>query len=88
MTATAQVENTRSAGGFTTVQAYTLAIITLVIGIAMGYFARGSASPAAPTETAQTMGSPAAGAAGMGSAQLPGIGSNPTAAGGFSRGDC
>jgi cytochrome c-type biogenesis protein CcmH/NrfG len=63
--------------GFTTVQAYTLAVITLVIGITVGYFARGSASAPA-TESAQAAAPAAtgnAGAAPMGSAQLPGIGS-------------
>ena len=63
--------------GFTTVQAYTLAVITLVIGITVGYFARGSAAAPA-TESAQAA-APAGmgntGAAPMGSAQLPGIGS-------------
>ena len=67
--------------GFTTVQAYTLAVITLAIGIAVGYFARGSASVSAPTESTQAvaapaaMGNTAAGGGAMGTAQLPGIGS-------------
>ena len=62
--------------GFTTVQAYTLAVITLAIGIAVGYFARGSASVSSPTtETAEAAGPNATGNAPMGSAQLPGIGS-------------
>lgn len=64
---------------FTSVQAYTLAVITLVIGIAVGYFARGSA-PAAPAnvpENAQTaMTTPPPGMGGdagsMGPGQLPG----------------
>ncbi len=34
-------------------QAYTLAVITLAIGIAVGYFARGSAPVSVPAETAQ-----------------------------------
>ena len=38
---------------FTTVQAYTLAVITLVIGITVGYFARGSSPSSAPAESAQ-----------------------------------
>ena len=60
--------------GFTTVQAYTLAVITLAIGIAVGYFARGSAAtPAA--DSAQAAAPAAMGSAPMGSAQLPGIGS-------------
>ena len=64
-----------SNAGFTTVQAYTLAVITLVIGIAVGYFARGSASVAAPAESAQAAAPSAMGSAPMGAAQLPGIGS-------------
>jgi cytochrome c-type biogenesis protein CcmH/NrfG len=62
---------------FTSVQAYTLAIITLVIGIAVGYFARGSAPAAVVTEAAQTATAPAGmgGGAGLGAGQLPGIGS-------------
>ena len=65
--------------GFTSVQAYTLAVITLAIGIAVGYFARGSAPASATNDTAQAA-SPASVPAGMpggtmGGAQLPGIGS-------------
>ena len=62
--------------GFTSVQAYTLAVITLAIGIAVGYFARGSAPAAVPNETAQAASVPAGmGGGAMGGAQLPGIGS-------------
>jgi cytochrome c-type biogenesis protein CcmH/NrfG len=66
--------------GFTSVQAYTLAVITLAIGIAVGYFARGSApTAAAPEAVAQSAPATAAagmgGGAGMGAGQLPGIGS-------------
>ena len=62
--------------GFTSVQAYTLAVITLAIGIAVGYFARGSAPAAVPNETAQAPSAPAGmGGGAMGGAQLPGIGS-------------
>jgi cytochrome c-type biogenesis protein CcmH/NrfG len=60
--------------GFTTAQAYTLAVITLAIGIAMGYFARGSASTPA-NDTAQAAAPAAMGNTAMGAAQLPGIGS-------------
>jgi cytochrome c-type biogenesis protein CcmH/NrfG len=64
---------------FTSVQAYTLAVITLVIGIAVGYFARGSAPAAVAPEAAQTAAATApagtGGGAGMGAGQLPGIGS-------------
>jgi tetratricopeptide (TPR) repeat protein len=62
--------------GFTSVQAYTLAVITLAIGIAVGYFARGSAPVAVPNGTAQAASTPAGmGGGAMGGAQLPGIGS-------------
>jgi cytochrome c-type biogenesis protein CcmH/NrfG len=79
MSQTAQDKNV-SIAGFTTVQAYTLAVITLIIGIVVGYFARGSApgSPAADNvqASAPSAGSGnATGSAPMGSAQLPGIGS-------------
>jgi hypothetical protein len=43
MSETAHNDNKNTIAGFTTVQAYTLAVITLAIGIAVGYFARGSA---------------------------------------------
>jgi cytochrome c-type biogenesis protein CcmH/NrfG len=69
-------DNKNSNLGFTSVQAYTLAVITLAIGIAVGYFARGSAPVAVPKETAQAAPAPAAMSGGaMGGAQLPGIGS-------------
>ena len=73
MSSSAQNKNPHP--GFTTVQAYTLAVITLAIGIAVGYFARGSASVAAPAESAQAAAPSAMGSAPMGAAQLPGIGS-------------
>jgi cytochrome c-type biogenesis protein CcmH/NrfG len=60
---------------FTTVQAYTLAVITLVIGITVGYFARGSSPALAPAESAQAAAPAAMGTPAMGTAQLPGIGS-------------
>ncbi len=37
MSETAQDNNRNTTAGFTTVQAYTLAVITLAIGIAVGY---------------------------------------------------
>ena len=49
MTETAQNQKSNTTV-FTSVQAYTLAVITLVIGIAVGYFARGSA----PSTTGRT----------------------------------
>ena len=90
MTPSAQNGNPKQVLSFTSVQAYALAVITLAIGIAVGYFGRGSApsSPAhevggaAPPASA---GMPSAGA-GMPSApgvpggQLPGIGTPPAAA--------
>ena len=77
MSQTAQTNNGNTNAGFTTVQAYTLAMITLVIGIAVGYFARGSASPSTAPETAQAAAPTATTGSGMGMspAQLPGIGS-------------
>jgi len=41
MSQSAQEGKSTPAVGFTSLQAYTLAVITLVIGIAVGYFARG-----------------------------------------------
>lgn len=77
MSASAQKTGSKNALSFTNVQAYTLAVITLVIGIAVGYFARGSAQPAvAPVETAQAPqpSNPAGGTSTMAPGQLPGIG--------------
>ncbi len=71
-----QNNNGKNNLAFSTVQAYTLAVITLAIGIAVGYFARGSAPVATAGESAQTASAPAGmGNTPMGSAQLPGIGS-------------
>ena len=77
MSQTAQEKNDKTSIGFTTFQAYTLAVITLTIGIAVGYFARGSASPAANPEVAQAAmpAGAASGGAAPGPAELPGIGS-------------
>jgi len=75
MSQTAQDKNTIA--GFTTVQAYTLAVITLAIGIAVGYFARGSAPVSPNAESAQGTAPAAMGSAPVGAAQLPGIGSTP-----------
>ncbi len=69
-------EDDKNRLGFTSVQAYTLAVITLAIGIAVGYFARGSAPAPVPNETAQAAPAPAGmGGDAMGGAKLPGIGS-------------
>jgi cytochrome c-type biogenesis protein CcmH/NrfG len=79
MPESAQDNKTSTSLGFTSVQAYTLAVITLVIGIAVGYFARGSAPTAVASEAGQTTAATApagiSGGAGMGAGQLPGIGS-------------
>ncbi len=81
MSQSAQDGKTTATVGFTSLQAYTLAVITLVIGIAVGYFARGSSPTSATPEVAQS--SPVAvptgapGAANMAAGQLPGIGSQP-----------
>ncbi len=82
---TAQPNNSNNNAGFTTVQAYTLAVITLAIGIAVGYFARGSATPAPVTaDASQSAVAPASmggggNPMGMSPAQLPGIGSSQQA---------
>jgi hypothetical protein len=77
MTESAQDNKVNTNLGFTSVQAYTLAVITLVIGIAVGYFARGSApaspAPGAPQSVATTAPAGMGGGAGMGAGQLPGI---------------
>ena len=56
---------------WTSVQAYSLAVVCLLLGVAVGYFLRGSASPsvtaAAAAETAQAP-------AGMNPGQIPGVG--------------
>jgi cytochrome c-type biogenesis protein CcmH/NrfG len=77
MSQTAQDKNSNIGAGFTTFQAYTLAIITLAIGIAVGYFARGSASPSTAQEATQAAipAGTAPGGMGVAPAQLPGIGS-------------
>ena len=70
-----QNENGNSNLAFSNVQAYTLAVITLAIGIAVGYFARGSAPVSTAGQSAQSTSVPAGmGNAPIGSAQLPGIG--------------
>jgi len=75
MPESAQDNKTNTNLGFTSVQAYTLAVITLAIGIAVGYFARGSATPGAAPTAAATAPAGMGGGAGMGAGQLPGIGS-------------
>lgn len=70
-------QDSKSNVGFTSVQAYTLAVITLVIGIAVGYFARGSARSAPPEAAQASTGAAPSGmgsAPAMGAGQLPGIG--------------
>lgn len=77
MSQTAQDRNNNTGAGFTTSQAYTLAVITLAIGIAVGYFARGSATPNSSPEAIQAAATAETAPNGMGTApaQLPGIGS-------------
>jgi cytochrome c-type biogenesis protein CcmH/NrfG len=75
MSSSAQNKNNSTNAGFTTVQAYTLAVITLAIGIAVGYFARGSAAVSPATQSAEAAAPSTTGTAPMGTAQLPGIGS-------------
>lgn len=79
MTETAQNKKSNTAA-FTSVQAYTLAVITLVIGIAVGYFARGSAPATTanlPENAQAAMSTPSTSMPGgtpgnMGPGQLPG----------------
>src|SRR5208337_2994945 len=63
--------------GFTSVQAYVMAVLTLAIGMAVGwYFPRGSAPAQPVAEAPQAAAAPAGmGSGAMGAAQLPGIGS-------------
>ena len=80
MSQAVQNNNGKANLAFSNVQAYTLAVITLAIGIAVGYFARGSAPVSTAAESAQAASASAPAPAGMGtapmgSAQLPGIGS-------------
>jgi tetratricopeptide (TPR) repeat protein len=75
MSSTAQNNNRNSSLGFTTVQAYTLAVITLVIGIAVGYFARGSAAVSSSADSVQAAVPASTGNPGLAAGQLPGIGS-------------
>ncbi len=76
MSQAAQENKGNTSSSFTSVQAYTLAVITLAIGIAVGYFGRGSAPVSTAGESAQAASAPAGmGNAPMGAAQLPGIGS-------------
>lgn len=57
---------------WTSSQAYSLAIVCLLLGVAVGYFLRGSATPAVAA-TAAT----ASASGGMGPAQIPGAGGGP-----------
>jgi len=60
-------QQSNSGGTWTGTQAYVFAVICLVVGVAIGYLVRGSATPAAATPTAQTNAAPA----GMGNGQPP-----------------
>lgn len=65
-----------TSGNWTSTQAYILSVVCLLVGVAVGYLARGSASPspaanpAAQADAANGMSTPA-GAPGMGNAQMP-----------------
>lgn len=74
MSSSAQNDRRNTNPGFTTVQAYTLAVITLVIGIAVGYFARGSAGGTSQADNVQAAAPASTGSTGLGAGQLPGIG--------------
>lgn len=66
-----QTDNTSSSTNWTSVQAYTLAVVCLLLGMAGGWLIRGSQSPAAaPIETASAS-APAPGTAGAGMNSQP-----------------
>jgi len=56
------VDTKASAPGWTATQAYVLSVICLVVGVAVGYLARGSAPEAAPRGQTAMVASPQAGA--------------------------
>lgn len=66
-------KNTNQAvnSSWTSVQAYSLAVVCLLLGVAVGYFLRGSAAPAVTTANAAETGTPPSG---MGPGQIPGVG--------------
>ena len=55
---------------WSSVQAYSLAVVCLLLGVAVGYFLRGSAAPAVTAAAAETAQAPA----GMTPGQIPGVG--------------
>jgi len=66
-----------TSGNWTSMQAYILSVVCLLVGVAVGYLARGSASPGTaagaasqPQAAANGMSAPA-GAPGMGNTQMP-----------------
>jgi hypothetical protein len=68
-------EQVVAVAGWSTTQAYTLAVICLLLGGALGYLLRGSEPAAvAPVQAAQTAPAPAGG---MGPGQIPGFGGVP-----------
>ncbi len=72
-------ESESAGGSWTTVQAYTLAVVCLAFGIALGYLLRGSA-PSSPGAAAAPPSSASVPSANMGPAQIPGMGAVPGAA--------
>jgi cytochrome c-type biogenesis protein CcmH/NrfG len=65
-------QSARNTGSnWTGTQAYVLAIICLVVGVAIGYLLRGSASPSQPTSATQSSATAPAGMGGMGATQQP-----------------
>jgi tetratricopeptide (TPR) repeat protein len=64
------IDRSKNANAWTDPQAYTLAVVCLLIGIAGGWFIRGSQSPAATAVQTATDAAPAAGSANSG-AQAP-----------------
>ena len=64
-------ESRPTGAAWSAAQTYTMAAICLVIGVAVGYFVRGSASPAAPAASAQAAMAQAPAPASMGQQKMP-----------------
>lgn len=62
-----------TAPGWTSTQAYTLAVITLIVGVGIGWLVRGSGGPSTPPGT-PVAGAPGATGGSMPPGQLPGFG--------------
>ena len=76
-----KVEPAAASTGWTTTQAYTLAVVCLLLGGALGYLLRGSEPaavvPAQAAQAAQTAQAPVQAPGNLGPGQIPGFGSVP-----------